>query len=68
MQRITSRQNPVVARYRAARDRKADVDPILLDGSKFEARIGPLPRTPYREGIRETLAWFRTHPDATNVN
>lgn len=32
MQRITSRQNPIVARYRAARERKADADPILLDG------------------------------------
>ena len=32
MQHITSRQHPIVARYRAARERKADADPILLDG------------------------------------
>ena len=32
MQHITSRQNPIVARYRAARDRKEASDPILLDG------------------------------------
>src|SRR5262249_41087731 len=31
VQHITSRQNPIVARYRAARERKADTDPILLD-------------------------------------
>jgi RNA methyltransferase, TrmH family len=32
VQHITSRQNPIVARYRAARERKAETDPILLDG------------------------------------
>jgi len=32
VQHITSRQNPIVARYRAARERKAERDPILLDG------------------------------------
>jgi TrmH family RNA methyltransferase len=32
VQHITSRQNPIVARYRAARERKADTDPVLLDG------------------------------------
>jgi len=32
VQHITSRQNPIVARYRAARDRKDESDPILLDG------------------------------------
>lgn len=38
-------------------------DPILLDGSKYRARFGALPATPYAEGIRLTLAWLRAHPD-----
>ncbi len=32
MQHISSRQNPIVARYRAARDREREIDPVLLDG------------------------------------
>jgi nucleoside-diphosphate-sugar epimerase len=43
-------------------------DPVLLDGTKYRARFGALPGTPYDEGIRQTLAWFRTHPDARNAN
>ncbi|WP_342511646.1 SDR family NAD(P)-dependent oxidoreductase [Sporosarcina sp. FSL K6-1522] len=29
--------------------------PIVLSGDKYESKIGPLPRTSYREGIKETL-------------
>jgi nucleoside-diphosphate-sugar epimerase len=29
--------------------------PLVLSGSKYESRIGPLPRTDYRVGIAETL-------------
>lgn len=36
-------------------------DPILLDGSKVEARFAPKP-TPYAEGIAATLAWLRDNP------
>jgi nucleoside-diphosphate-sugar epimerase len=36
-------------------------DPVLLDGAKYEARFGRVPRTPYAEGIRETLAWYAGH-------
>lgn len=32
--------------------------PLILSGEKYEKEIGPLPRTPYREGIRETIAWM----------
>ena len=32
MQHISSRQNAIVARYRAARDRRHDTDAVLLDG------------------------------------
>ncbi len=30
-------------------------DPVVLDGSKYEREIGPLPATPYEEGIKRTL-------------
>jgi nucleoside-diphosphate-sugar epimerase len=33
-------------------------DPVLLEGAKYEARFGRVPRTPYAEGIRRTLAWY----------
>jgi nucleoside-diphosphate-sugar epimerase len=50
---------------RVARDtRHLWTHPILLDGSKYRARFGGLPQTPYAEGIAKTLAWFRAHPDA----
>ncbi|MBY6051926.1 SDR family NAD(P)-dependent oxidoreductase [Cytobacillus firmus] len=29
--------------------------PVILDGSKYEARIGTLPKTPYETGIKMTL-------------
>jgi len=41
-------------------------DPILLDGTRYRARFGDVPATPYMAGIRETLAWFEQHPFATN--
>jgi nucleoside-diphosphate-sugar epimerase len=43
-------------------------EPILLDGTRYRARFGALPATPYAEGIRQTLAWFEQHPTATNSN
>ncbi|MDR4887297.1 SDR family NAD(P)-dependent oxidoreductase [Fredinandcohnia sp. QZ13] len=30
-------------------------DPVVLDGAKYEREIGPLPATPYEEGIKRTL-------------
>ena len=33
-------------------------DPIILDGKKYEAKIGPVPKTPYKEGIQSTLNWM----------
>ena len=32
---------------------------ILLDGTKFEKEFGPIPKTPYEEGIAETLNWTK---------
>lgn len=31
--------------------------PFQLDGGKYEREIGPLPRTPYKEGLRQTIAF-----------
>ncbi|MEH7381476.1 SDR family NAD(P)-dependent oxidoreductase [Bacillus sp. JJ1533] len=33
-------------------------DPVVLDGSKYEQEIGPLPATPYEEGIKRTLDYM----------
>ena len=33
--------------------------PVLLDDSKLVARLGPMPKTSYDEGIRQTLDWMR---------
>ncbi|WP_449539205.1 SDR family NAD(P)-dependent oxidoreductase [Ferdinandcohnia sp. Marseille-Q9671] len=30
-------------------------EPVVLDGTKYEQEIGPLPSTPYEEGIKRTL-------------
>ena len=42
--------------------------PILLDGTRYTARFGHVPATPYSQGIQQTLDWFRAHPDAVNAN
>ncbi|WP_328151426.1 hypothetical protein [Peribacillus frigoritolerans] len=28
---------------------------FILDGEKYEKRIGPIPKTPYKEGMEETM-------------
>lgn len=33
-------------------------EPIILNGEKYERKIGPLPSTPYRSGIKATLQWI----------
>jgi len=33
-------------------------DPVILTGEKYEAVIGPVPKTPYIEGIKDTLNWM----------
>ncbi|RDW16089.1 short chain dehydrogenase [Oceanobacillus arenosus] len=34
-------------------------EPVILSGKKYEAKIGAVPRTPYNEGIENTLEWMR---------
>jgi nucleoside-diphosphate-sugar epimerase len=37
-------------------------DPVLLDGSLYRSLTGtPHPATPYEEGVRRTMEWFRSH-------
>ncbi|MFD1206089.1 SDR family NAD(P)-dependent oxidoreductase [Sporosarcina contaminans] len=33
-------------------------EPVVLDGTKYETEIGPLPRTSYHEGIKQTLQYM----------
>ncbi len=33
--------------------------PIILSGEKYEKEIGPIPRTPYQQGIQETISWIK---------
>jgi nucleoside-diphosphate-sugar epimerase len=34
-------------------------DCIILDGTRFRSRFGRIPATPYKDGIKKTLDWFR---------
>jgi len=36
--------------------------PFVIDSSKFEQTFG-MQATPIREAIRETVAWYRSHPE-----
>jgi nucleoside-diphosphate-sugar epimerase len=33
--------------------------PVLLDDTKLRAKLGAVHKTPYDEGIRQTLAWMK---------
>ena len=32
---------------------------LILDGTKFRNKFGRIPTTPYDDGIKKTLDWFR---------
>jgi nucleoside-diphosphate-sugar epimerase len=34
---------------------------MILDGKKFRTKFGRIPATPYKDGIKKTLDWFRDH-------
>jgi nucleoside-diphosphate-sugar epimerase len=36
-------------------------EPVVLDGRKLEQAIRPIPRTPYDEGIKQTLEFMRVY-------
>lgn len=35
------------------------VDPVVLSGAKYAGKIGPLPRTNYEEGLRQTIVFMK---------
>ena len=37
-------------------------EPLIMDDSALQALIGPIRKTPYAEGIRQTLAFFHAAP------
>ncbi|MDO3411631.1 NAD-dependent epimerase/dehydratase family protein [Saccharibacillus sp. CPCC 101409] len=39
-------------------------EPLLLSGAKYEALIGPIPATPYAQGVRETIEAMRARAAA----
>jgi len=60
---ISSRQNPIVARYRSARDRETGADPVLLDGVHLvEEALAA--RAPLRDVVVAAAAAERTDVDA----
>jgi hypothetical protein len=34
---------------------------MILDGTKFRTKFRRIPATPYKDGIKKTLDWFRDH-------
>ena len=32
-------------------------EPVVLSGEKYEREIGPVPKTPYKEGLEKTINW-----------
>lgn len=34
-------------------------DPVVLSSEKYEKEIGPLPRTPYKEGLQQTIEFMK---------
>jgi len=36
--------------------------PFIMDSSKFERTFG-MKATPMHDAIRETVAWFKSHPE-----
>jgi nucleoside-diphosphate-sugar epimerase len=35
--------------------------PVILDDSKLARHLGPLKKTPYHEGIRKTMDWYKSY-------
>jgi len=34
-------------------------EPVILDGRKFEGHIAQIPKTPYREGLKNTIRFYK---------
>lgn len=42
-------------------------EPLLLDGAKYRRLFGDYPATPYEEGVRRTVEWFREFEPPLNT-
>ncbi|MCT8138332.1 SDR family NAD(P)-dependent oxidoreductase [Anaerobacillus sp. CMMVII] len=38
-------------------------EPVVLSGGKYEVEIGPLPQTPYEEGLKYTISWMEENAE-----
>ena len=36
-------------------------EPVVLDGEKYERMMGPVPRTSYKEGLRQTIEYMQAN-------
>lgn len=34
-------------------------EPVVLSGEKYEREVGPIPKTPYKEVLKETIRWMK---------
>jgi nucleoside-diphosphate-sugar epimerase len=59
MQRLLGVVNPAVGELRETAYQRGR--PFVLDAGRFERAFGPLPATPHRQAVAETLDWFRRH-------
>jgi nucleoside-diphosphate-sugar epimerase len=59
MQRLLGVVNPAVGELRETAYQRER--PFVLDAGRFERAFGPLPATPHRQAVAETLDWFRRH-------
>ncbi|MER5772605.1 dTDP-glucose 4,6-dehydratase [Streptomyces sp. NPDC001985] len=48
---------------RLVADRPGHDDRYSLDGGKLRAEVGFEPRIAFERGLRETVEWYRSHPD-----
>lgn len=57
MQRLVGLVNPAVRELRETAYQRER--PFVMDAGRFQATFGPLPATPHRLAVAETLDWFR---------
>jgi len=57
MQRLLGLVNPAVRELRETAYQRER--PFVVDAGRFEKTFGPLPATPHRQAVAETLDWFR---------
>jgi nucleoside-diphosphate-sugar epimerase len=59
MQRLLAMVNPMVRELQETSYQRER--PFVMDASRFQDAFGPLPVTPHRQAVAETLDWFHRH-------